>query len=149
MIRLLPGGAWWVWIILSSVFFADSGAYTFGKWLGKRRLAPRLSPKKTWEGYIAGLLSAIIFAPLFLLMYHKIGWAVPPEITYVRVILIALLMGVFTVFGDLVISMFKRYFKVKHTGEILLSHGGILDRIDSWLWGVTIGYYLITIFFVA
>jgi phosphatidate cytidylyltransferase len=148
-IRLLPGGEWWVWIVLSSVFFADSGAYTFGKWIGKTPLAPRLSPKKTREGYIAGLFSAVIFAPLFLFGYHKIGWPVPSEITYLRVILIGLLMGVFTVFGDLVISMLKRYFRIKNTGKILLSHGGILDRIDSWLWGVTIGYYLINIFFTT
>ena len=148
-IRLLPGGEWWVWIVLSSVFFADSGAYTFGKWIGKTPLAPRLSPKKTREGYIAGLFSAVIFAPMFLFGYHKIGWPVPPEITYFRVTLIGLVMGIFTVFGDLVISMLKRYFQIKNTGEILLSHGGILDRIDSWLWGVTIGFYLITIFFAA
>ena len=147
-ISLLPDGEWWVWIVLSSVFFADSGAYMYGKWFGKKPLAPRLSPKKTREGYVAGLITAIIFPSLFLLGYFQIGWQVPPEITYLRVTIIGLLMGIFTLFGDLVISMLKRYFSVKNTGEILLSHGGILDRIDSWLWGVTIGYYLITIFFI-
>ncbi len=148
-LRVLPGGDWWVWIVLSSVFFADTGAYIFGKWFGKRKLAPRLSPKKTWVGYIGGLISAIVFSPLFLLAYHNFGWPVPQEITYIQVTIIGLLMGIFTVFGDLVISMFKRFFKIKNTGNILLSHGGILDRIDSWLWGVSIGYYLITIFFIS
>ncbi len=119
-----------------------------GKWIGKTPLAPRLSPKKTWEGYFGGLVMAGVLAPLLLMFYRWMKWPVPPEITIPRVMLIGVVMGIFTVAGDLLISMLKRTYSLKDTGTILLGHGGVLDRIDSWLWAVSIGYYLITAIFL-
>ena len=148
-IRVLPGGDWWIFTVLTSVWWADTGAYAIGKNFGKRPLAARLSPKKTWEGYIGGILAALIGSPLLLKLYWVLDLPVDKTITIPRVILLGAVMGVLPTLGDLTISMIKRYFKVKDTGTILAGHGGMLDRIDSWLWAVSIGYYLITLLFIS
>lgn len=147
-IRGLPGGEWWILVTLTSVWSADTGAYAIGSLIGKTPLAPRLSPKKTREGYIGGLVTAGMLAPLLLMFYRWMDWPVDPEITIPRVVILGIVMGFFTVAGDLMISMFKRTYSLKDTGTILLGHGGVLDRIDSWLWAVSIGYYLITAIFL-
>lgn len=147
-VRGLPGGGWWLFMVLTSVWWADTGAYAWGSLLGKHHLAPRLSPKKTWEGYLGGFFTALLGAPFLLQVLHWMGFALPAEITVTRVVVIAFFMGIFPTLGDLTISMIKRYFGLKDTGNILMGHGGILDRIDSWLWGVAIGYFLITEIFL-
>jgi phosphatidate cytidylyltransferase len=148
-IRVLPGGDWWIFTVLTSVWWADTGAYVIGKNFGKRPLAARLSPKKTWEGYFGGIVAAIIGSPLLLKLSWILDLPVDKAITIPRVILLGAVMGVLPTLGDLTISMIKRYFKVKDTGTILAGHGGMLDRIDSWLWAVSIGYYLITLLFIS
>lgn len=147
VLRGLPNGAWWLLVVLTSVWLSDSGGYIIGKWIGRRKLSPRLSPKKTKEGYIAGIVFGTLLTPLFVLLYQNLGLNPDVEITLVRGLIIGAIMSVFTPLGDLGISMFKRTYGKKDSGTILPGHGGILDRIDSWLWGVLIGYYLITLFF--
>jgi phosphatidate cytidylyltransferase len=147
-IRALPAGEWWLLVVLTAVWSADSGAYMIGKWIGKTRLAPRLSPKKTWEGYFGGLVLAAVMAPLLLKLYWWASFPIDPAITIPRVTIIGVVMGVFTIAGDLLISMLKRRYSLKDTGTLLRGHGGALDRLDSWLWGVAIGYYLITAIFL-
>lgn len=147
-LRVLPGGDWWLFVVLTCVWWADTGAYFIGKNFGKHALAPRLSPKKTWEGYLGGIASALIGSPLLLKLYLAFNLPVEKAITIPRVMFLAVVLSVFPTLGDLTISMFKRYFKVKDSGKILAGHGGMLDRIDSWLWAVSIGYYLVTILFL-
>jgi len=144
LLRSLPGGEWWVLVVLSTVWLADVGGYLFGSWLGKNLIAPRISPKKTWEGYVAGVFVSVIGSPLLLLLYQRFQLPVYETITYKAVILLAVVMSVVSILGDLFISLFKRYFGEKDTGKILPGHGGILDRMDSWIWAVALGYYLIT-----
>lgn len=147
-IRALPGGEWWMLVVLTSVWWADTGGYFIGKAFGKHKLAPRLSPKKSWEGYIAGVVLALGGSVLLLKIYTLLNFPVDPAITYPRVLLVGAFMSVFPTIGDLGISMLKRYFSVKDSGKILPGHGGMLDRIDSWLWAAAIGYYLITLGFL-
>jgi phosphatidate cytidylyltransferase len=147
-VRGLPGGEWWILVVLTSVWWADTGGYFIGKAFGKHRLAPRLSPKKSWEGYFAGIVFALGGSVLLLKVYHLLNLPVDPAITYPRALLLGAALSIFPTLGDLGISMMKRYFAVKDSGTILPGHGGMLDRIDSWLWAVAIGYYLITIFFL-
>lgn len=147
-IRALPGGEWWILVVLTSVWWADTGGYFIGKAFGKHRLAPRLSPKKSWEGYFAGIVFTLGGSVMLLKIYSLLNLPVDPAITYPRVLLVGAVMGVFPTLGDLGISMLKRYFSVKDSGTILPGHGGMLDRIDSWLWAVVIGYYLITLCFL-
>ncbi|MBT3669593.1 MAG: phosphatidate cytidylyltransferase [Chloroflexi bacterium] len=147
-LRNLPNGLWWILLVLPSIWLADSGAYFIGKKFGKHKMAPRLSPKKSWEGYFGGILVASIGTPLLLLLYQTLGLEQDAGITTTHAIWIGLAMSLFPTLGDLGESMIKREVGVKDSGTLLPGHGGMFDRIDSWLWGATIGYYLINWFFI-
>jgi phosphatidate cytidylyltransferase len=142
-IRQLPDGLWWFMTALPAIWLADSGAYFIGKWIGRRRLAPRLSPNKTWEGYIAG----VVLGPLIMLGFIRLwqfGAGADSSLTLVTGLVVALVVAILAPMGDLGISMLKRQFNVKDTGALLPGHGGALDRIDSWVWAAVLGYYLVT-----
>lgn len=147
-LRGLPGGAWWTITVFAAVWWADTAAYFIGSAFGKHRLSPRLSPKKSWEGYLGGIVVTLIGSPLLLRLYHALDLPVDAGITVPRVLWIALVMGVLPTLGDLGISLLKRHFSVKDTGHILLAHGGMLDRVDAWIWAMAIGYYMVTLFFL-
>jgi phosphatidate cytidylyltransferase len=109
--------------LFAIIWIYDSGAYLFGVSIGKHRLLERISPKKSWEGAIGGTLTAVVascFIPNFI-----------PEIHITHWITISILIVVSSTFGDLTESMFKRYFGIKDSGNILPGHGGVLDRFDS------------------
>jgi phosphatidate cytidylyltransferase len=141
-LRSLPDGQWWLLIVLAGVMVADSGAYFIGKRFGRHKLSPRLSPKKTWEGYFGGILVGV---PLTTLFAYLFSLAAGPGagITPLWGALIGLVMAVLPTLGDLGESMVKRQMGVKDSGNILPGHGGAFDRIDAWLWAVVIGYYLV------
>jgi phosphatidate cytidylyltransferase len=141
-LRSLPDGLWWVLVVLPAVWLADAGAYLIGSRFGRRRLSPRLSPKKTWEGYLGGIATSVLGGVLFAYLWH-LGVASPPAITMARGALVGLVMGIFPTLGDLGESMVKRQVGVKDSGNLLPGHGGAFDRIDSWLWAGVLGYYLI------
>ena len=109
------------------VWTTDSGAYMIGRKLGKHRLAPHISPNKTWEGSIGGSLVATIVGSVFW-YFFPIG-----HFSLGIMIILTLIFSVVGQFGDLVESALKRYYGVKDSGKILPGHGGILDRFDSLL----------------
>jgi phosphatidate cytidylyltransferase len=139
-LRALPDGTWWLLAALTSMWLADTGAYTFGRLFGRHKLAPRLSPKKTWEGYFGGALSGAVGCGV-LSLFWGLGAGPDSHLTWQTGTLLGLLVGALGPLGDLGISMFKRQMGVKDTGNLLAGHGGALDRIDSWLVAVTVGYY--------
>lgn len=139
-LRSLEDGAWWVMLALPAVWFADSGAYFVGRALGKRKLAPRLSPKKTWEGYLAGIFFGGLLTAGFASIWQIA--AANPAINPGSGMLIGLVIGTIAPLGDLGISMIKREVMIKDSGALLPGHGGALDRIDSWLWAGVLGFYL-------
>ena len=141
-LRNLPEGKWWILVVLPAVWFADSAAYFIGKSLGRHKLCPRLSPKKTWEGYIGGIVAAVLLTALFAAIW-RVGAGPSSEITPLRGALVGLVMGVFPTLGDLGESMIKRQVGVKDSGSLLPGHGGAFDRVDSWLWAVVLGYYMV------
>lgn len=137
-VRQLPQGEWWLLTALPAVWFADSAAYFVGRAVGRTRLSPRLSPKKTWEGYLAGILAAGAggagLAGLWGLAADPSGFRPAAGLW------LGLAIGTLTPLGDLGISMIKREVQVKDTGRLLPGHGGALDRMDSWLWAGVLGY---------
>jgi len=109
--------------LFALIWIYDSGAYLVGVSIGRHRLFERISPKKSWEGAIGGTLIAITAS------YFISGFI--PEIKLIHWIVISVLTVVSSTFGDLTESMFKRYFGIKDSGNILPGHGGVLDRFDS------------------
>ena len=118
-------GVPYVFYVLILIWVADSGAYFAGRALGKNKLMPNVSPGKTWEGVVGGLLSSFIVS-LFAL--EILGITSSQSVLF---ILLSLLTVIFSVVGDLSESMFKRMVGIKDSGRLLPGHGGILDRIDS------------------
>ncbi len=124
----------WGWTLLA--FFPtwanDTGAYFVGRWIGNRPFAPRISPKKTWEGSIGGWISGIAVATLM---------GAVLRLPLLHASLLGLLISLAATGGDLVESMFKRWAGVKDSGRLIPGHGGVLDRIDSLLFSVVAVYY--------
>jgi phosphatidate cytidylyltransferase len=117
----------------------DTGAYLSGRFFGRTKLFERHSPKKTWEGFIGGVLISAVAAYIISIWYRDLPWN--------RWVSMAVLIGCFGTLGDLVESMFKRSINVKDSGGILPGHGGLLDRFDGLLLSAPIVYaylYLIT-----
>ncbi|HTX92155.1 MAG TPA: phosphatidate cytidylyltransferase [Anaerolineales bacterium] len=142
-LRNMPDGLWWVLIVLPTIWLADMAAYFIGSRYGRHTLSPRLSPKKTWEGYWAGVVCGTISAVLLALLWHAIGG---PGVLWWKAAALGAALSVLTTLGDLGESMLKRQAGVKDSSNIFPGHGGVLDRIDSWLWGAVLGYFLITWF---
>jgi phosphatidate cytidylyltransferase len=120
-----PQGAYWLLYALSLVWVADTGAYFSGKKFGKNKLAPRLSPGKTREGFYGAVFATGLYS-IFVGYFFELDF-----IHIVILLIIGFFATVFSVAGDLFISLLKRERGVKDTGSILPGHGGILDRIDS------------------
>ena len=139
-LRALPDGEWWLILSLGAVWLADAGAFFIGTKFGKHPLAPAISPKKSWEGYIGGVISATLLTPLVAWLLQ--GYA--PAITIVNGFILGITLGALAPIGDLGISMIKRYFNAKDSGNLIPGHGGALDRLDSLLWAVALSYQLIT-----
>ncbi|WP_297162473.1 phosphatidate cytidylyltransferase [uncultured Porphyromonas sp.] len=118
------------------IWVNDTGAYLVGSRWGKRRLAPNISPKKTVEGSIGGLLLVLLSAVVLRLLLF-------PELSWLRILLIATVVAVFGTIGDLFESSLKRQAGVKDSGKLIPGHGGILDRIDSLLLAVPAVYLLL------
>ena len=138
-LRNIPGGLWWVMTTLPAIWVADSGAYTVGRTWGRHKLAPTLSPGKTWEGYIGGVITGTLFSTGLAALWQLRALAMAPSPA--EGLVLGFLLSTLAPLGDLVVSMFKRYAGAKDSGSILPGHGGALDRVDSLLWAGVIGYY--------
>ena len=135
-------GNCWLLLIIGLIWLADAGAYLVGTRFGKTAILPRLSPNKTLEGFIGGLLTGIVAG--FLL-----GWLLLdklPEMGIWKGALLGGIMSLLAFFGDALMSLIKRTAGMKDTGKLLPGHGGILDRLDSMLWALAVGYYFFRFF---
>lgn len=121
--------SFWIVLTLAIPWFADSGAYFAGMLFGKHKLCPTISPKKTIEGAIGGLvcgfLSSLLVGYVFTLIYSG------ASINYIPLIIIGLVNPIISIFGDLTFSIIKRACGIKDFGSIMPGHGGMLDRFDS------------------
>ena len=132
------GKEWAYWIILT-IMASDIFAYLIGSIWGKHRLAPTISPKKSWEGACGGFLASIIIAIILGILFSL-------PLTYLHMILLAIIINISAQLGDLVESLLKRNTGVKDSGKLLPGHGGLLDRIDSYILTGAIAYLYISYF---
>ena len=139
MLSEKPTGYFFVWLVFISSFATDTFAYYTGRFLGKHKLAPVLSPKKTIEGSIGGLIGSVLFCGLygFVLSYFSVN------ISIIHFLVIGMLCGVVCQLGDLSASSIKRSANIKDFSNLIPGHGGVLDRFDSILFAsITIYYYI-------
>ena len=137
MTRLLPQGESLLIFLLLVTWVADTGAYYVGTLYGRRALAPRISPKKTVEGLAGGLIGATIAA-------FVARWSFLPEFSIVDTLVLAVVLTLAGLWGDLVESAIKRSAGAKDSGGLLPGHGGMLDRLDSLLFTAPAFYYYVT-----
>ncbi len=140
LLRRLPDNGWeWTLVAMLTIWSADMGAYGVGSFLagrvlGRHALSPRLSPKKTVEGYVGGILvgTAVALVAASIL-----------DVSLLLAGICGLAVSVLGLFGDLSISLLKREAGMKDSGTLFASHGGALDRLDSLIWAGAIMYYLV------
>ena len=137
--RALPGGKFHVWLIFLCSWGCDTCAYCVGMLIGKHKMAPILSPKKSVEGGIGGILGAALIGVLYGLAINYWGNAGADVLSYA---IIGAAGGAISQIGDLAASAIKRYHNIKDYGKLIPGHGGILDRFDSVIFTAPIIYYL-------
>jgi phosphatidate cytidylyltransferase len=127
-----------VFTVLLAVFADDTAAYLIGRLVGRHKLAPSLSPGKTWEGFVAGTAAAILVS--FFALYEQDFLSIPESIVLGAAVALA------GAAGDLFESALKRDLQVKDSGQLLGGHGGMLDRIDSLLFAAVAAFYVVIAF---
>ena len=141
LVRDIPEfGFWAVMAVLFTVFAADTGAFFVGRTLGRHRMAPAISPNKSWVGFVGGVVAAIGMA--FVILYKDRD----EFLTIPESLVLGLVIALAAVLGDLFESAVKRDLDVKDSGRVLGGHGGMLDRLDSLLWAGPAAYFAILAF---
>lgn len=140
LVNMKSGGEFLVWLIFLGSWVTDTFAYYSGKYLGKRKLCPEVSPKKTVEGSIGGFLGSTIICGLYGIIVNNYF----TEVNIIHYFLIGALCGIVGQFGDLVASSIKRYVGIKDYSNLIPGHGGILDRFDSILFNSAVVFYYLT-----
>ncbi|MGA3093980.1 MAG: phosphatidate cytidylyltransferase [Dehalococcoidales bacterium] len=141
----LDKGKEWVILALFPTFASDTAAYFVGRALGRHKMAPSISPGKTWEGAAGGVLGAMLVSLLIVWLFtRRFAWFSPLPIGAGTTALLGVAISLFAQIGDLVESLFKRNMGAKDSGKALPGHGGMLDRIDSVVFaGLVVYYYVI------
>ncbi|WP_163536827.1 phosphatidate cytidylyltransferase [Gracilibacillus sp. YIM 98692] len=124
--RFVENGLVYTFYAILVILSTDTGAYFFGRAIGKKKLWPKISPNKTIEGAVGGILTACVVTLIFqhFFPFHDSLWLL---------LMVTMTASLFAQIGDLVESAIKRHYEVKDSGNVLPGHGGILDRFDSWL----------------
>jgi phosphatidate cytidylyltransferase len=136
-LRQLENGLVWSAVAYGSTWLADSAAFSIGRRWGRHKMVPKLSPGKSWEGYLGGLAGGAIAGSLLAFLF---------DVGPIDGLVLGLIIAALSPIGDLAVSMIKRQVGAKDTSNLIPGHGGILDRIDSLLISVTIAtYYVIGI----
>lgn len=136
LIRGLEDGGYWLILLVGITAGSDSGAFWIGCRWGKRKLCPKISPNKTVEGALGGIIGGLIGAVVLYLFF-------PVAAPIGMIFLLAIVLSVIGMTGDLIESVLKRGYRVKDSGSLLGGHGGILDRIDSLLLAGPFLYYIL------
>jgi phosphatidate cytidylyltransferase len=144
LLRYYPDGTlgfWYVMIAAVGAYASDVGAYAVGGLFGKRKLAPEISPNKTLEGALGGL----VFSALMVFLLQEAIRSFIPDVRVWEIWMFALLVSSAAQLGDLAESVIKRSLGAKDSGTFLPGHGGLLDRIDSLLFALPVAYYFLSV----
>ena len=137
MIRGLEDGMAWIMIVLSVTFSTDTGAYVVGRRFGRRKLAPNISPGKTWEGAVGGLTISVATCMIAVAL-------VPVDVSIFESAALGAVLGVTGQIGDLTESRLKRQAGTKDSSSLVPGHGGVLDRLDSIVWNLVVVYHFVS-----
>lgn len=140
LVNSKENGNYLVWLIFISSWLSDTAAYYTGRFLGRHKLCPKVSPKKTIEGSIGGLFGSTVGCLGLGIIFQNYGVNIP----LFHFVFIGLLSGIFSQFGDLAASSIKRHSEVKDYSNLIPGHGGILDRFDSILFSAVVVFYYLT-----
>ena len=136
LLREIPGnGRLVLFTVLIAVFADDTAAYFVGRAIGRHKMAPRISPGKSWEGFVGGTLAAMAVA--FFAMYDQ------GVLSNIEALALGAAIALSSTLGDLFESAIKRDLGVKDSGRVLAGHGGVLDRVDSLLWAGPAAFYVV------
>lgn len=139
----LPFGIYYIYLVTGLTMITDAGAYFGGRFFGRHPAGLKISPKKTWEGYATGIITAVVYALILNFLWVLINGTAIPFGT-VETIFFALLFAVITIMGDLAESAMKRDAKTKDSSSVIPGHGGMLDTIDALLFTIPSCYlYLV------
>ena len=140
----LENGLFYILVAFGGAWFADTGAFFTGKFLGKHKLSPVISPKKTIEGAIGGVMWNIALLCLLGFVYQRILLSFGRQVTvlYLNLAVLAVFVALMGMVGDLIASVIKRQLNIKDYGKIIPGHGGIMDRFDSILFTVPTVYFI-------
>ena len=128
--------------VIISTFMTDTGAYFVGVFFGKNKMNERISPKKTWEGFVGGVVISFTLSCIFGLVSAACGFPIHPDLTvengWYLILILSLIIPIFATLGDFVFSSIKRYWGIKDYGRLIPGHGGVLDRLDSIIFSVIV-----------
>ena len=128
--------------VIISTFMTDTGAYFVGVFFGKNKMNERISPKKTWEGFVGGVVISFALSCIFGLVSAACGFPIHPDLTvengWYLILILSLIIPIFATLGDFVFSSIKRYWGIKDYGRLIPGHGGVLDRLDSIIFSVIV-----------
>ena len=150
-LRTLPDGLWWTLTVCGVVWISETAAYLCGKQWGRHKMAPSISPGKSWEGYSAQIISGLIAGPLLVWVWSLFSTIPIQDFTLTpgRGLLLGGIISALCPAGDFFVSMIKREVDVKDASDLIPGHGGVLDRIDSILWAAILGHLIIHLILLA
>lgn len=137
--KFFPYGLYYVVLFFIIPWVCDAGAYFLGLKFGKNKLAPKISPKKTVEGAIGGVISCFLAVFLYNVIFIKF-FSNNLRLNITSLAILTVIGVVFSIVGDLFMSVFKRQTKIKDFGDLIKGHGGVLDRFDSWIFVIAVLY---------
>jgi len=147
LVELQARSPWLVLAAMAIVWVADTAAYFAGRAFGQRKLAPQVSPGKTWEGVYGAFIAVAIYALALVPLAARAGFRQPVDVTSVTLwVAFAAALAAISVVGDLFESLLKRDAGVKDSGSLLGGHGGMLDRLDAFLFAAPAAYLTILTF---
>lgn len=143
-LRRVPDGLWWTLLTCLVVWVGDSAAYFVGRRWGRHKIAPRISPGKSWEGYLAQVVAGALLGGCLGLLGSNLVHL--PTLTAAQGLGLGFLISLLCPGGDFLVSMIKREVNVKDTSSLIPGHGGVFDRLDSLLWAGVLGSLFVGLF---